>query len=167
MNDSTNICLACGLCCDGTLIGHVQLANEELAAVKEVMEIEESHGHGFFLQPCKKFCNGCAIYDKRPNHCASFECQLLKSVDQKKLEFDTAVEITKVVKQQKISLEQKLSILNIELKSNSFYFKMAELKRILQKNKVQLIASQKQLELLVDIERFESLLLDKFGISMD
>ncbi|WP_040414305.1 YkgJ family cysteine cluster protein [Cyclobacterium qasimii] len=101
MNDSLNICLSCGICCDGTLIGFVQLDPEEVPRVKEFMDIEDEKGNGFFLQPCKKFCDACTVYSKRPRQCASFECGLLKSVDQKELEFDSAVEMVKVVKQKR------------------------------------------------------------------
>ena len=46
MNDSLNICLSCGLCCDGTLIGHVQLNREELPALRELMDLEDENGNG-------------------------------------------------------------------------------------------------------------------------
>jgi hypothetical protein len=37
MNDSTNICLSSGLCCDGTLIGFVQLSDEEIPELRKLM----------------------------------------------------------------------------------------------------------------------------------
>ena len=103
MSDSSNICLSCGLCCDGTLIGFVELSREEMPTLKKIMDIEDDNGHGFFLQPCNSFCNGCNVYSDRPKHCASFKCELLKSVEQKNLEFDLAVETISIVKQKKIS----------------------------------------------------------------
>ena len=57
MNDSLNICLSCGLCCDGTLIGYVKLGSKELPALRELLNIEEEGGKGFFLQPCKSYCD--------------------------------------------------------------------------------------------------------------
>ncbi|MBL4710341.1 MAG: hypothetical protein JKY48_18070, partial [Flavobacteriales bacterium] len=66
MNDSLNICLSCGLCCDGSLIGHVQLDREEIPVVRELMDIEDENGNGFFLQPCTKYCDACNIYSQRP-----------------------------------------------------------------------------------------------------
>ena len=41
MNDSTNICLSCGLCCDGTLIGFVQLCEEEIPELSKLIEEKE------------------------------------------------------------------------------------------------------------------------------
>ena len=145
MSDSSNICLSCGLCCDGTLVGFVELDREEIPALKKVMDIKDENGHGFFLQPCSSFCDGCTVYSERPRHCASFKCELLKSVEQKNLEFDLAVETIKVVKQKKIAMENTLAALQLELKSKSFYFKMVELKNLLQKKKAESSLNQNQL----------------------
>ena len=87
MNDSSNICLSCGLCCDGTLIGFVQLESEEIPAIRELMDVEGVKDKGVFLQPCSKYCDGCTIYSQRPKQCASFKCGLLNSVEQKELDF--------------------------------------------------------------------------------
>lgn len=165
MNDSLNICLSCGICCDGTLIGFVQLDPEEVPVVKEFMDIEDEKGNGFFLQPCNKFCDACTVYSKRPRQCASFECGLLKSVEQKELEFDSAVEMVKVVKQKKVAIEEKLAVINIDLQSQSFYFKMVELNRLLQKKMAELSITQSQQELLLDIEELDNLVMKNFDVS--
>lgn len=165
MNDSLNICLSCGLCCDGTLIGYVQLGRDELPALRELMDIEDESGKGFFLQPCKKYCDGCTIYSNRPKQCASFKCGLLNSVEKKELDFDSAIETINVVKQKKDSIEKKLVILQIELQSQSFHFKMVELKKLLQKKKAESSLTQNHLELTADLEQLDSFLLQKFGFS--
>lgn len=167
MNDSSNLCLSCGLCCDGTLIGFVQLDSDEIPAVKEVMDIEEANGQGFFLHPCNKYCDGCTIYSKRPKQCALFKCGLLKSVEQKELDFDSAIETISVVKQKKDAIEQKLAALPFELKSGSFYFQMVELKKLLQKIKSESSLTQSHLALISDLEQMDSLLLEKFDVSLD
>jgi Fe-S-cluster containining protein len=166
MNDASNICLSCGFCCDGTVIGFVKLDREELPAIRKLMDIEEEHGNGFFLQPCNNFCDGCNIYSKRPKQCASFKCGLLKSVEQKELEFNSAIEIIDEVKQKKISIEKKLATKQFELKSQSFYFKMVELKKLLQKNKSVSSLTQNHLELISDLEQLDSLLSNKFDVSL-
>ena len=166
MNDSLNICLPCGLCCDGTLIGHVQLDREELPVLRELMDIEDENSNGFFLQPCSNYCNGCNIYSKRPKQCANYNCALLKSLEQKELYFDSATEIINVVKQKKIAIEKKLVTLKIELKSQSFHFKMVELKKLLKKIKSESSLTQNHLELTSDLEQLDSLLSKKFGLSL-
>jgi uncharacterized protein len=166
MSESSNICLSCGLCCNGTVIGFVQLDNEELPVLKEIMDIEDESGNGFFLQPCNKYCDGCTIYSKRPKQCASFECGLLKSVDQKQLDFDSAVEIVDEVNQRKIAIEEKLAALQFDLQSPSFYFKMAELRNLLHKKASESPLTKNYSDLLSDLNQFDSLLTSKFGVSL-
>lgn len=165
MSDELNICLPCGLCCDGTLIGFVQLDSEEILAIREVMDIEEEHGHGFFLQPCNKFCDCCTIYLSRPRQCASYECELLLSLERNELDFDSAIDIVNVIKQKRFDIENKLSEQQFEIQSQSFYFKMVELKNLLQKNKSESSLTLKQIELLSDVDQLESFLSKRFGLS--
>jgi Fe-S-cluster containining protein len=166
MNDSTNLCLSCGLCCDGTLIGFVRLDHDEMPALKKIMEIEDEGGEGFFLHPCDKYCDGCTIYSERPKQCASFNCGLLKSVEQKELEFDTALDTIALVKEKKIALEKGLSLLKLDLKSESFYFKMVELKNLVKKNKLDSSLSQNHLNLITNLNQFESILSKNFDLSL-
>lgn len=166
MNDATNICLACGLCCTGTLVGFVQLDADEVPRVREFMDIEEDNGNGVFLQPCKKYCDGCTVYEKRPKQCASFKCGLLKSVEQKELDFHTAVEVVVEVKLKKIALEKKIAALQIELDSPSFYFKMVELKKILKNKNAEVELSQSYLELQTEFNELDHLLHHQFDVSL-
>lgn len=164
MSDSSNICLSCGLCCDGTIIGFVQLANEELPRVKKVMDIEDENDNGFFLLACNKYCAGCTIYSERPKQCVSFECKLLKNFEQKKLNFDSAVEIINTIKEKKSDIEEKVANLQLELRSPSFYFKMVELKKWLRKNKESSL-NQDYLALISDLEQLDSLVGKNMGVS--
>jgi uncharacterized protein len=166
MIDSTNICLACGLCCDGTLIGFVQLSHEELPAIKKLMDIEEASSDGVFIQPCSKYCNGCTIYLDRPKQCARYDCELLKSLQRKELDYNSAVEIVDEAKQRKSAIEEKLALLQVKLQSQSFYFKMAELKRLYQNNEHELSSTPDFKDLIADIEQLDSLLSEKFGVSV-
>jgi Fe-S-cluster containining protein len=166
MNDSLNICLSCGLCCDGTLIGFVQLDHDELPVLREIMNLEEENGNGFFLQPCNNYCDGCNIYSKRPKQCTNFNCGLLKSYEQKELGFDSANETISMVKQQKIAIEKKLSLLQFKLESKSFHFRMVELKKLLLIKKSQSSLTKNHLELISDLEQLDSLLSQKFGVSL-
>ena len=163
MNDSTNICLSCGLCCEGTVIGFVQVGREELPLLRDVIDIENTNGDGFFLQSCKKYCDGCTIYSRRPKQCDKFECGLLKSFNQKEVNFDSALEIINVVKQKQNDIESKIALLPFDLQSQSFYFKMGEVKKLLQKNAPEVAFTQNQLDLLEDIKQLDSLLASKFG----
>ncbi len=166
MSDSSNICLSCGVCCDGTLIGFVELSNEELPVLRDTMAIEEANGKGFFLQPCKSYCNGCTIYTKRPKQCANFNCKIIKSLEQKELDFNTALEIIDVVKQKRVAIEKKLAALPFELQSQSFYFKMVEVKNLLLTYQPESALMPTHLELLSDLNQLDGQLTTRFGVSL-
>lgn len=165
MSDSQNICLSCGLCCDGTLIGFVKLDQEEISKVKKVKEVEEANGEGFFLQPCDKFCDGCTIYDDRPKQCARFECGLLESVENNEIDFNAAVTISNQVKQQRAIINTKIEKLDLALKSKSFYFQMGELKRLLKKKKSIKELSGIHKELAYELKVLDTLVVEKFELS--
>ena len=166
MSDSSNICLPCGICCDGTLIGFVELENEELPRLKKIMDIEDERANGFFLQPCKKYCNGCTIYSERPKQCGKFECGLLTSVENKELEFDKALDIIDKAKQLRVSIEQKLEVVDFKLPSTSFYFKMVELKKVFQLKEIEATLTQQHRDLRAELETLDILLSEKFGVSL-
>lgn len=165
MTDSLNICLPCGLCCEGVILGFVQLDKDEVPVVRNLMNIEEVNGNGVFLQPCDSYNDGCGIYKDRPRQCASFKCGLLKSFEKKELNFETAIETIEDVKQKKIEIEKKIEVLQINLESKSFYFKIIELKRLLNKNRARLDLSKDYLSLFNSINQIEEVLLNKFDSS--
>jgi Fe-S-cluster containining protein len=165
MNESSNLCLSCGLCCDGTLIGFVELANEELVAARKTLDIEEENGHGFLLQPCSKYCNGCTVYDKRPKHCASFKCGRLQSLEQKEVNFEQASAMIQEVKLQKTRIDKKLASLDFDLKSPSFYFKMIELMKLLKEKEATSVLQADEQELMKELKQFNRLTSKNMGMS--
>jgi Fe-S-cluster containining protein len=93
-----NLCLTCGLCCDGTLFKDVELhADDQSArdamtsllvergkparAPKDSLEVARSKSK--WPQPCAALCPDlrCQIYRERPSRCRDFECLLLKAVN--------------------------------------------------------------------------------------
>jgi Fe-S-cluster containining protein len=95
-----DICLTCGLCCNGVIFARVQLQPEDDAdhlnslglqlrtqrnRTKDASAQPARSGATtparFFSQPCAAFdgCR-CRIYDDRPVYCRHFECLLLKNV---------------------------------------------------------------------------------------
>src|SRR5207249_6862002 len=78
------LCTRCGLCCDGSLFGDVELVGPAEATRLEIMglEIDDNQADGELLvQPCAALQGRrCGIYAHRPKCCRSFECQLLQDV---------------------------------------------------------------------------------------
>ena len=166
MSDSSNICLSCGLCCDGTLIGFVHLDKEELPELRKIKDIEESNGTGFFLNPCNSLgCDGCTIYAQRPKKCDEFNCQLLGSIDQKETSFDSALELIRTVKLKKASIEKKIETLGLELRSQSFHFKILELQKLLNSNEAE-SSTQNNKALIAEIDILDELILENFGVTL-
>jgi hypothetical protein len=82
---SASICIGCGLCCDGTILSHLAVADEsDLGWPLQALGVElivQSEPPVFAL-PCPAVLDGvCTVYDThRPHACAQFECDLLRAV---------------------------------------------------------------------------------------
>lgn len=81
------LCLACGLCCDGTLFDQVQLEPGDDAPHLRALglPVTVSRGRkpvGRFPQPCAALCRDrtCRLYTDRPRQCRTFECKVFKQV---------------------------------------------------------------------------------------
>lgn len=79
----SQLCPACGMCCNGVLFGDVELQpgddGKRLAA--RGLELFRKGRKRCFSQPCACFDGKrCRIYDVRPKRCATFECRLLQRV---------------------------------------------------------------------------------------
>ncbi len=74
------LCLACGLCCDGSLFRGAGLLAEEVEPARKrgLAIIDEGKG---FAQPCPKLEHAedekrCSMYADRPKACRGFTCKL-------------------------------------------------------------------------------------------
>jgi len=97
------LCLACGLCCNGVLFKDVELQPsdepEKLAGLG--LSLEKTRTKTRFAQPCAALCAGnrCRIYAERPARCREFECALLKSVLAGRQEVSSALKIIRATSQ--------------------------------------------------------------------
>jgi hypothetical protein len=95
-NDEQQLCKKCGLCCNGTLFGFVQLVDEDmLHVVARIPDFNIQDSKKSFKQPCRYFKeNLCSIYCSwRPRACAIFVCKLLVRYRQNKVSFEEAVDV--------------------------------------------------------------------------
>ena len=78
------LCLSCGLCCNGVLFKDVELgsADNPRALQTSGLQLEHLKSRVRFAQPCSALCanNHCRIYRQRPARCRQFDCQVLKKV---------------------------------------------------------------------------------------
>jgi uncharacterized protein len=80
---ATRLCVACGLCCDGTLFEIVRQQEGESAAewLRLGLRVQRQQGVVFMQQPCSALKDRCcSIYAQRPVRCRRFECKQLQSV---------------------------------------------------------------------------------------
>ena len=68
-----DLCLSCGLCCDGSLFWAVPLGEGEAAPAP-------LDADGYLRQPCPCFDGACTIYKDRPAGCRDFTCHVLDAV---------------------------------------------------------------------------------------
>jgi hypothetical protein len=113
-SDSEDICLACGLCCNGAIFADVKLQPGDDASRFQALgvgltqarpqrdELAENQSGlspsrirtASFPQPCAAFdgCR-CQIYAERPKHCRQFECLLLQRVRSGKCQKPVALDL--------------------------------------------------------------------------
>lgn len=167
MSDSSSICLSCGLCCDGTLIGFVQLEREEVPRVREIMPIEEAGGQGFFVHPCSQLCGtSCQVYADRPKQCAAFQCGLLKKVSSGEQDKTSAISSIEAVKVLRTELNALLDELALPLQSKSFYFSLLEVEKILQKRAFEGESTAQEKLFFQRLKKFEALISEGFELAL-
>jgi Fe-S-cluster containining protein len=97
------LCPNCGLCCNGVLFADVELrAGDDPGRLAELgLALGMKGSKLAFAQPCACFDGKlCGIYADRPKRCRTFECGLLKRVQDGKLAADAALKTIKLTKRQ-------------------------------------------------------------------
>lgn len=88
----SELCLDCGLCCDGTLFRQVKITESERAALITLgIGVGAKKGAPVMPLPCGKL-NGkcCTIYEARPGGCRAFVCALGTKLTRKEVTLDEA-----------------------------------------------------------------------------
>lgn len=83
-----DLCLACGLCCNGAIFADVRLqpGDQALLLARQAAEVAAGRRPATppprrYRQPCVFFDGSrCRIYVARPGHCRKFDCLLLQSL---------------------------------------------------------------------------------------
>lgn len=93
----SELCLECGLCCDGTLFRHVSLdAGEGAALVALGIGVGAKKQREVMWLPCGKLEGRCCtIYEARPQGCRRFVCALGRRLVAKELTDGAALAIVR------------------------------------------------------------------------
>jgi uncharacterized protein len=114
---STNLCLECGLCCNGALFRDVELQSGDdvpglirLGLSIKISQHTKKQTHKL-LQPCSALCENlhCRIYTRRPARCREFECAILQKVIAGTLPLNKALMKVHRVRAQIRSIERLLN----------------------------------------------------------
>jgi Fe-S-cluster containining protein len=100
VTDASQLCLECGLCCNGVIFADVRLQPGDDPARLTSLGLPLTAAPASrpartriqkFPQPCAALegCR-CSIYPDRPEYCRAFECLLLKRVQSGRLEIPAA-----------------------------------------------------------------------------
>jgi len=87
------LCTRCGLCCDGSLLGDVEVTSRE-AVTLEIMGIDVDDADAGYAMalPCPALDGTrCSMYAHRPGACRAFECRLLTRVERGELRVEQAL----------------------------------------------------------------------------
>ncbi|HXP61669.1 MAG TPA: YkgJ family cysteine cluster protein [Dongiaceae bacterium] len=100
-----DLCLACGLCCNGVIFADVRLQPGDDAARLRALGLRvfasrAATGAPGFKQPCAALAGcSCRVYAERPGYCREFECLLLQRVKAGRLERRAALAIIGVARE--------------------------------------------------------------------
>jgi len=97
------LCPNCGLCCNGVLFADVELrTGDDAGRLLELgLSLKKKGSKLAFAQPCTCFDGKlCGIYADRPKRCRTFECGLLKRVQDDELAAAAALKTIAQTKQQ-------------------------------------------------------------------
>jgi Fe-S-cluster containining protein len=79
------LCTRCGLCCDGTLFGDVELTGPKEATRLEALGLDVDADDAdveLLALPCRGLRGTrCRVYAHRPRCCRTFECRLLQDAE--------------------------------------------------------------------------------------
>jgi Fe-S-cluster containining protein len=113
------LCLACGLCCDGTLFDHVQLGPDDDAKKLKALGLPVAVTRTQtpltrFRQPCAALCadRTCRLYPDRPQQCRDFECVVYKEAKAGRISFAAALRQIKKARRQKDHIRRLLRALD-------------------------------------------------------
>ncbi len=82
--DSSQLCQACGLCCNGVLHSHVEVQVSELPLVSRlnvVLQMQDPQTYRFPLPCALHKEDRCTEYAHRPLACWQYRCRLLRGYE--------------------------------------------------------------------------------------
>ncbi|MBC7365363.1 MAG: YkgJ family cysteine cluster protein [Undibacterium sp.] len=169
MNLGEQLCLACGLCCDGTLFDNVQLgAGDDAQKLKALgLPVAVTRGRTaitFFRQPCVALCadRKCRVYADRPGQCRAFECGVFKDAQAGRIAEAAALRLVKSTRKKADAIRQLLRKLGDTDEQRSLGDRFRRTQRRMETGDVDAEAGETFAELGLAVHQFNLLAHDKF-----
>ena len=78
--NGSDLCLDCGLCCNGVLHDSIGITEEEVELAQSGGGVDRQPDRLLTPLPCPFVCGAaCTIYEKRYSSCREYQCGLLKT----------------------------------------------------------------------------------------
>src|SRR5262245_31810672 len=115
---ASDLCQACGLCCDGTLFQAIRV---DVGAMKEAARVrlrivDDAEGASLGL-PCPAHADVCTVYEDRPATCRTYRCELVDRLDAREIDFADAAARVARVKAAIASIRRRLPITSVKERS--------------------------------------------------
>ena len=168
------LCLACGLCCDGSLFGHVRLVPGDDAKKLKALGLPVAVARAkppvtHFPQPCAALCadRTCRVYADRPAQCRTFECGVFKDAHAGRIEFAAALRLVKRTRQRVEKIRQFLRALGDTEEHRSLSERFRRTQRRMEAGAADETAAHTFAELSVAMHAFNVLTHEKFYTKAD
>src|SRR4051812_33623473 len=88
----SELCQACGFCCDGTLFDGIFITEEDIAAVARVrLPLVDDDGSTTLRLPCPAHIGTCTVYEDRPSTCRAYRCLLVTRLEEGDIDLEGAL----------------------------------------------------------------------------
>ena len=93
----SELCVECGLCCDGTLFRYLPVEPEETEHYRKLdLPVVTQSGRLAMRLPCARLeAKCCTIYAERPAGCRTFVCHLGRRLELSDVAFPAALDIVR------------------------------------------------------------------------
>lgn len=174
MQTGEQLCLACGLCCDGSLFDNVQLGPGDDAKKLKALGLPVSVSRAqtpvtHFRQPCAALCadRTCRVYADRPRQCRTFECGVFKDFQSGRITFAAARRMVQQARRQAGHIRRLLRKLGDADEQHSLGDRFRRTKRRMESGGADAATADTFGELGLAVHRFNLLAHEKFYTKPD
>ena len=174
MNSGEKLCLACGLCCDGSLFDNVRLGPGDDAKKMKALGLPVTVSRAgtpvtFFRQPCTALCadRTCQVYADRPVQCRTFECGVFKDAQAGRITFADALRLVKQARRRADNIRRLLRKLGDTEEHRPLGDRFRRTQRRMESGRADAAAGDTFAELGLAVHQFNLLAHEKFYTKVD